>query len=289
MPSLPDVMTPDVEKLAADQAGAQGKSGSAAALLPHRDAMFEWLLRTGDNALILGHRVSEWCGLAPVLEEDIALANQALDLIGQCKLWLEYAGEIEGAGRTADNLAYLRDAGAFRNLLLVERPNGDFGHTLMRQFLFDVFHLELLAAARESGDARIAEIAAKAWKEAAYHLERSADLVVRLGDGTDESHERMQNALDSLWPYTGEMFTDDLHDVALADAGIMPLPSSLRAAWGQTVAQVLEEATLKHPGDVWQQGVSGMGGGKRGVHSEHLGFILAQMQFLQRAYPGARW
>lgn len=288
MPSLPDVMTPEVEKLA-NQAATPGSPAQDAADMPHREALFEWLLRTGDNALILGHRVSEWCGLAPVLEEDIALANQALDLIGQCQLWLEYAGEVEGKGRTADNLAYLRDAGAFRNLLLVERPNGDFGHTLMRQFLFDVFHLELLAAARQSSDPRVAEIAAKAWKEAAYHLERSADLVVRLGDGTDESHARMQKALDTLWPFTGEMFADDAHDRALAEAGVMPLPSSLRPAWERTVAEVLEEATLKHPGEVWQQGISGMGGGKRGVHSEHLGYILAEMQFLQRAYPGARW
>lgn len=285
MPSLPDVMTPEVEKLAAAQTGP----GATVPQDAPQDALFEWLLRTGDNALILGHRVSEWCGLAPALEEDIALANQALDLIGQCQLWLEYAGEVEGKGRSADNLAYLRDAGAFRNLLLVERPNHDFGHTLMRQFLFDVFHLDLLAAARQSPDARVAEIAAKAWKEAAYHLERSADLVVRLGDGTAESHDRMQTALDVLWPFTGEMFADDAHDTALAEAGVMPLPSSLRAGWDRTVAQVLDEATLTHPGEVWQQGITGMGGGKRGVHSEHLGFILAQMQFLQRAYPGARW
>ncbi|WP_411840300.1 1,2-phenylacetyl-CoA epoxidase subunit PaaC [Paracoccus sp. ME4] len=276
-------MTPAIETLA--PAGAPNPAPQEA----NRDALVEWLLRTGDNALILGQRLSEWCGHGPALEEDIALANQALDLIGQCRLWLGLAAEVEGRGRGADDLAFLRDAGAFRNLLLVERPNGDFGHTLMRQFLFDAFHLEMLEAARASTDPRIAEIAAKAWKEAAYHLERSADLVVRLGDGSAESHDRMQAALTALWSFTGEMFTDDDHDRGLADAGVMPLPSSLRPAWDRTVAQVLEEATLTHPGDVWQQGTTGMGGGKRGVHSEHLGHLLAQMQFLQRAYPGARW
>lgn len=247
-------------------------------------AFLDWLHRIGDTALILGHRVSQWCGHAPILEEDIALANQALDLIGQCQLWLGLAGEVEGAGRSADALAYLRDAGAFRNLLLVERPNGDFGHTLMRQFLFDAFHLELLRALTSSSEPRVAEIAAKAEKEAAYHLERSADLVIRLGDGSAESHGRMAKALSALWPYTGEMFMDDATDHAMAEAGIAPLPSSLKPAWDETVARVLDEANLTHPGEAWQHK-----GGKAGIHSEHLGFILAEMQFLQRAYPGAAW
>ena len=249
----------------------------------------DWLQRVGDNTLILGHRVSEWCGHAPALEEDIALANQALDLIGQCQLWLGYAAEIEGKGRSADDLAYLRDAAAFRNALLVERPNGDFGQTLMRQFLFDAFHIELLRALKTSSDPRVAEIAAKAEKEVAYHLERSADLVIRLGDGTEESHGRMQKALDLLFPYTGELFHDDAIDRAMADAGIAPLPSSLKPAWEATVQAVLDEATLTHPGQTYQHGVSGLGGGKRGIHSEYLGYILAEMQFLQRAYPGAVW
>lgn len=249
-----------------------------------RAAYVDWLQRLGDNCLILGHRVSEWCGHSPALEEDIALANQALDLIGQCQLWLGLAGDVEGKGRSADDIAYLRDAGAFRNLLLVERPNGDFGHTLMRQFLFDAFHIELLRALRNSADPRVAEIAAKAEKEVAYHLERSADLVIGLGDGTEESHRRMEKALKALWPYTGEMFVDDPVDVALAEAGIAPLPSGLRAAWDETVTAVLAQATLAHPGEAWQHK-----GGKQGVHSEHLGFLLAEMQFLQRAYPGATW
>lgn len=247
-------------------------------------AFFEWLCRIGDNCLILGHRVSEWCGHSPVLEEDIALANQALDLIGQTQFWLGLAAEVEGKGRTADQLAYLRDAAAFRNVLLVERPNGDFGHTLMRQFLFDAWHIELLRALEKSSDARVAEIAAKAVKEVAYHLERSADLVIRLGDGTEESRARMQKALDTLYPYTGELFMADASDEAVVAAGIAPAPASLKAAWDATVSQVLAEATLTHPGDTYQHK-----GGRKGVHSEHLGYILAEMQFLQRAYPGATW
>ncbi|MFC7704348.1 1,2-phenylacetyl-CoA epoxidase subunit PaaC [Plastorhodobacter daqingensis] len=245
-------------------------------------ALFDFLLRMGDNCLILGHRVSEWCGHGPVLEEDIALANVALDLIGQTQLWLGLAGTIEGRGRDADALAYRRDAQGFRNLLLTEIPNGDFGHTLMRQFLFDAWHLPMLKALEGSSDPRLAEIAAKAVREVAYHLERSGDLVIRLGDGTEESHRRMQTALEALWPYTGEMFMDDAGDARLA--GVAPLPSSLRDAWQATLSEVLSEATLQQPADGYMHR-----GGKRGVHSEHLGFILAEMQFLQRAYPDATW
>lgn len=247
-------------------------------------ALLQFLLRTGDNTLILGHRVSEWCGHSPVLEEDIALANTALDLIGQTQLWLGLAGEVEGKGRSADNLAYLRDAAEFRNVLLVERPNGDFGMTLMRQFLFDVWHFEMLTAAKTSREPRIAEIAAKAFKEVAYHVERSADLIIRLGDGTEESRKRMQRALDEVWTYTGELFVSDAADEVLAAEGIMPTPDSLKAKWDATVASVLAEATLKAPSTTFVHK-----GGKRGIHTEHLGFILADMQFLQRAYPGASW
>jgi len=283
MPSLPDMTTPDVAELARDAA-----AHSHATEIPTPDAgqeaFFEFLLRTGDATLILGHRVSEWCGHAPALEEDIALANVALDLIGQTQMWLGLAAEVEGKGRTADDLAYLRDAWDFRNLLIVERPNGDFGHTLMRQFLFDAFHFELLQALQSSSDPRVAEIAAKAAKEVAYHLERSSDLVIRLGDGSDESHRRMQDALDALWSYTGEMFVADAKDVAVAQAGIAPDPASLRAGWEATVRDVLAAATLTIPDSRFAHK-----GGKRGVHTEHLGFILADMQFLQRAYPGASW
>ncbi|WP_018238098.1 1,2-phenylacetyl-CoA epoxidase subunit PaaC [Ensifer sp. BR816] len=246
--------------------------------------LFEFLQRMGDNALILGHRLSEWCGHAPALEEDIALANTALDLIGQTQLWLGLAGEVEGKGRTADNLAYLRDATEFRNVLLVERPNGDFGKTLMRQFLFDAWHLVILQALRSAADKRIADIAEKAAKEVAYHLDRSRDLIVRLGDGTAESHRRMQEALDELWPYTGELFIGDTGDAELAAAGIIPAPESLKGAWDDVVGETLAEATLKKPADGYMHK-----GGKRGVHTEHMGFILAEMQFLQRAYPCATW
>jgi ring-1,2-phenylacetyl-CoA epoxidase subunit PaaC len=247
-------------------------------------ALCEWLLRVGDNCLVLGHRLSEWCGHGPALEEDIALANQALDLIGQCQLWLGLAAEIEGKGRTADHLAFRRDAGAFRNVLLVERPNGDFAHTLMRQFLFDAHHFALLTGLETSSDLQVAAIAGKARKEVAYHLERSSDLVIRLGDGTDESHCRLDKALTSLWPYTGELFVDDEVDGPIAAAGIAPLPSSLKPAWDLTVRAVLEEATFSFPQPAWQQK-----GGRQGVHSEHLGYMLAEMQFLQRAYPDASW
>lgn len=247
-------------------------------------ALFEFLLRTGDNTLILGHRVSEWCGHSPVLEEDIALANTALDLIGQTQFWLGLAGEIEGKGRTADNLAFRRDAWDFRNALLVERPNGDFGKTLMRQFLFDAYQHVLLAELEKSSDARVAEIAAKAAKEVAYHLERSRDLVIRLGDGTAESHRRMQEALDDMWLYTGELFIGDANDAELAKSGVAPDPASLKPAWDEIVSEALADATLKQPKDGYQHK-----GGKQGTHTEHLGYILADMQFLQRAYPDAVW
>ena len=247
-------------------------------------ALYEFLLRIGDNALILGHRVSEWCGHSPALEEDIALANTALDLIGQTQFWLGLAGEVEGKGRSADDLAYLRDGYEFRNVLLVERPNGDFGKTLMRQFLFDASHYLLLKALKGSSDTRIAEIAEKAFKEVSYHLDRSRDLVIRLGDGTAESHRRMQAALDELWPFTGEMFMADALDAELVEAGIIPAPQSLKAEWDEIVAEALAEGTLKKPADGYMHK-----GGRRGVHTEHLGYILTEMQFLQRAYPGATW
>jgi ring-1,2-phenylacetyl-CoA epoxidase subunit PaaC len=254
---------------------------AVAALSP---AIVEFALRMGDACLILGHRNSQWCGHAPALEEDIALANTALDLIGQTQLWLGLACEAEGRGRTPDDLAFLRDASGYRNLLMVEQPNGDFGRTLMRQYLFDAWHLPMLKALMGSADARIAAIAEKASKEVTYHLRRSADLVIRLGDGAEESHARMQAALDFLWPYTGEMFEADAVDEELAASGLAPEPGSLRAPWREHVGRTLADATLKAPEKSYVQK-----GGRRGVHSEHLGFILAEMQFLQRAYPGACW
>ena len=249
------------------------------------DPLFQFLLRMGDNTLVLGHRVSEWCGHAPVLEEDIALANTALDLIGQTQMWLGLAGEVEGKGRSADDIAFLRDVWDFRNLLLLELPNGDFGQTLMRQFLFDAWHSVQLGHLINSSDPRVAEIAQKAAKEVAYQVERSADTVVGLGDGTAESHARMQAALDYLWPYVGEMFQGDTVDLAMKEQGIAPDPASLRDDFDALAGRVLAQATLTIPQDNYTQQ-----GGKTGArHTEHLGHILCQMQWLQRAYPGANW
>ncbi len=251
----------------------------------HDQALCQFLLRMGDNTLVLGHRVSEWCGHAPVLEEDIALANTALDLIGQTQLWLTLAGEVEGNGRTADDLAFLRDVWDFHNLLLVELPNGDFGRTLMRQFLFDAWHSMMLGRLSTSADERIAAIAQKASKEAAYHVERSAHTVVGLGDGTELSHAKMQAALDYLWPYVGEMFLADEIDAEMAKSSIAPDPATLRDEYDALVSRVLTEATLTIP-----QSKFAHRGGKAGTHhSEHLGHLLTQMQWLQRAYPGATW
>ena len=249
------------------------------------EALFEFLLRMGDNTLILGHRVSEWCGHSPVLEEDIALANTALDMIGQTQLWLGLAGEVEGKGRTADNLAFLRDAWDFRNVLMVELPNGDFGQTLMRQFLYDAWSFVMTDWLKGSSEPRIAAIAEKAQKEVTYHLERSGDTVIGLGDGTEESHSRMQDALDYLHPYVGEMFEKDKVDEALAEAGIAPDPAELRAEYDDIVTRVLSEATLAIPGGAY----SHKGGRTGRMHTEHLGHLLSTMQWLQRAYPGATW
>lgn len=248
-------------------------------------AFAEFLLRQGDNALILGHRLSEWCGHGPALEEDIALANTALDLIGQAQLWLGLAADAEGQGRDANALAYHRDAWDFRNALLVELPNEDFGRTLMREFLFDAFQVPWLTALCESSSQAVADIAAKSLKEASYHLERSADTVIALGDGTDESHRRMREALDYLWAYGGELMIDDDIDRAVAGEGIAPLPSSVRSTWDNTISEVLTEATLARPDSEFSHR-----GGRNGVrHTEYLGHLLAQMQVLPRSYPGARW
>lgn len=257
---------------------------------PHVDnvalspVLFDWLCRMGDTTLILGQRLSEWCGHGPALEEDIALTNIALDLIGHTQLWLGLAGEVENTGRSADDLAYHRDAMTFGNILLVEMPGRDMAVTSMRQFLYDAFHYEQLIHLTESSSPRVAEIAAKALKEVSYHVERSTDLVIRLGDGSDESHRRMQDALDQLWSYTGDMFTGDEVDEAVADAGIAPRPEILRESWLSRVEAVLCEATLTIPERAFVHT-----GGKTGRHTEHLGYILAEMQFLQRAYPGASW
>jgi ring-1,2-phenylacetyl-CoA epoxidase subunit PaaC len=250
--------------------------------------LFDYLLRLADSDLVLAQHLGEWVGHGPALEEDIALTNIGLDLLGQARLWFAYAGEVEarfaGTGRNEDALAFLRDSGEFRNLLLVEQPNGDYASTMARQFYFDHWHRLLLDALAGSRDPRIAEIAAKALKEVAYHAERSADWVIRLGDGTEESHARMQAAIDDLWMYTGEMFESDDTDAVLADEGAGCDLAALAPIWRSAVEAVLHEATLRVPTAGFMQR-----GGKRGVHTEHLGRMLATMQWLQRAYPGASW
>ena len=254
--------------------------------------LFDYLLRLADSDLILAQRLGEWVGHGPVLEEDIATTNVGLDLLGQSRLWFAYAGEVEarfnGTGRSEDELAFLRDAGEFRNLMLTEQPNGNYADTMARQFYFDAWHELLLRGLTASTDARIAEIATKALKEVRYHIERSADWVIRLGDGTEESHRRMQAAVDGLWMYTGEMFEVDAIELALIDAGIACDARTLAAPWRERVRAIFADATLDLPAGTWMQG-SGGRGGKQGVHTEHIGPMLAQMQWLQRAYPGAQW
>jgi ring-1,2-phenylacetyl-CoA epoxidase subunit PaaC len=246
--------------------------------------LYRYVLRVGDLSLVLGQRLGEWVGHAPALEEDLGLANVALDLIGQARRLLSYAGELEGRGRGEDEIAFLREQGDYLNPTLVEQPNGDFGHTIVRQVLIDAFQLELYERMINSADERLSEIAAKAVKETRYHLRYSSDWLVRLGDGTQESHARVQSALERLWPYTVELFDEDDLDREMADCGIAPRLAEVRTAWSNRIDGVLAEATLDRPRDrpySWF--------GKRGQHSEHLGYMLAEMQYMQRAYPGARW
>jgi len=254
--------------------------------------LFEYLLRLADNGVVLAQRLGEWVGKGPVLEEDIASTNVALDLLGQARLWLAYAGEIEARDgapvRSEDALAYFRDSGEFRNLLLVEQPNGNYADTIARQFLFDQWHVLLLGQLALSKDARVVGIAAKAVKEVRYHVERSSDWVVRLGDGTAESHARMQSAIGALWMYTGEMFTVDATERELIDAGIAVDNESLSSPWQASVRAVLDDATIVVPADPFMQG-SRARGGKQGVHTEHLSHLLAEMQVLPRSFPDARW
>jgi len=247
-------------------------------------AKFDYLLRLGDNCLVLSQQLSAWCGHGPALEEDLALTNTALDLLGQARLWLSYAGEVEGQGRDEDALAYHRDAHQFRNLLILEQPNGHYGNTIARQFLFDVWHQQLLAGLCKSSDSRMVEIAQKSAKEVRYHVERSAGLMVALGDGTALGRERMQGAINKLWPYAHEWFESDAVDSQCAQEGLCPAASSLADPWHSTVNSVLAKATLAMPGDVGHQK-----GGKRGLHTEHLSHLLAPMQVLQRTYPAAQW
>ena len=243
-----------------------------------------YVLRRADDALILGHRLSEWCGHAPVLEEDMALANMGLDLLGQARELYSYAADAEGKGNDEDKFAYLRDVRQYRNLLLLEQPNGDFAHTMVRQFFYSAFADLYWRAMMKSDDATLAAIAAKSEKESAYHLRHSSEWMVRLGDGTGESHRRAQTAIDDLWAYTGEMFHVDDSERALIDSGSAVDPATLYPQWLKTVSDIVSEATLVLPKSDWMQQ-----GGRSGRHSEHLGHLLSELQSMQRTFPGATW
>ena len=251
---------------------------------PTKEAFVQSLLRLGDDRIVLGHRLSEWCGHAPILEEDIALANIALDLIGQATAVLELAAQTEAAGRDADALAYLREAIDYRNVLLVELPRGDFAFTIVRQFLFSVAAYFQLEGLTKSRDATLAGIAAKALKETRYHVRHAGEWVVKLGDGTEESHARAQAALDALWRFTGELFLMDDVDERLIGAGLAVDLTELERPWRKQVGDVLERATLTIPTAPYMQR-----GGRTGRHTEHLGHLLSEMQILQRSFPGAQW
>jgi ring-1,2-phenylacetyl-CoA epoxidase subunit PaaC len=243
-----------------------------------------YALRRADDALILGHRLSEWCGHAPMMEEDMALANMGLDLLGQARELYSYAAKVEGNGNDEDTFAYLRDVRQYRNLLLLEQPNGDFARTMARQFFYAVFADLYWRAMMNSRDATLAAIAAKSEKESAYHVRHCSEWIIRLGDGTDESHRRAQTAIDDLWAYTGEMFEVDDSERGLIDAGIATDPATLRPRWLEMVSNVLREATLTLPKSDWMQQ-----GGRSGRHSEYLGHLLSELQSMQRTFPGAAW
>ncbi|MCB2408370.1 1,2-phenylacetyl-CoA epoxidase subunit PaaC [Hymenobacter lucidus] len=249
-----------------------------------RQQLFHYVLQLADTSLILGHRLSEWCGHGPVLEQDLAMANIALDLLGETRSLYQYAAELEGKGGTEDDLAFLRIATEYRNPLLVEQPNGDFAATVARQFLFDNFHYHFLRELHASTDERLAAIAEKAVKEAAYHLKWTSEWLIRLGDGTEESRQRLDQALASLWRYSGELTTPTATEKALQAAGIIPDYAGLLPKMEAHLNHVFQEATVPVP-----QGVFMMTGGKEGRHSEHLGYILAELQYMQRTYPGMKW
>ena len=281
MPSLPTIQPDDVAT--AERASHAG-TFDAPALDDHRNALVEYCLRLGDDALILGQRLAEWCGHAPVLELELSLANFGLDLIGQATFLLGLAGELEGAGRDADRLAFHRDVLAYRNCLMVEQPNGDFAQTIARQFLFSTYQLAFYEALTASAEPRLAEIAAKAVKEVRYHAELAAEWVVRLGDGTDESRARMIDGLDWHWRFVDELFQMDASEQSLADAGVAVDKATLRAGYDETLVRVLADATIALP-TLPRAAV----GGRKGHHSEHLGHLLAIMQHVPRSYPDATW
>jgi ring-1,2-phenylacetyl-CoA epoxidase subunit PaaC len=249
-----------------------------------REKFLEFLLRLADDHLILGHRLSEWCGHAPMLEEDLAMPNMALDLIGQARALYAYAAEVEGEGRTEDDFAYLRREREYKNCLLAERPNGDFAHTMLRQLTFASFMEPMWRAMTSSSDETLAGIAAKAVKEVAYHIRHAGEWVVRLGDGTEESARRIKAAADELAPYVGELFETDEVTEAMTGAGVAPDPATLRPEFDRTIGAIFAEAGLDIPAAPWMQS-----GGRQGRHGEHMGYLLAELQYMQRTYPGATW
>jgi ring-1,2-phenylacetyl-CoA epoxidase subunit PaaC len=257
---------------------------TAASITVSETPLVLYALRRADDALILGHRLSEWCGHAPMLEEDMALANMGLDLLGQARELYAYAAKVEGRDNSEDTFAYLRDVRQYRNLLLVEQKNGDFARSMVRQFFYSAFADLYWRAMMISRDATLAAIAAKAEKEFAYHVRHSSEWMIRLGDGTEESHRRAQTAVDDLWAYTGEMFAVDDGERGLIDAGIAIDPAALQPRWLKTVTGIINEATLALPKSDWMQQ-----GGRSGSHSEHLGHLLSELQSMQRTFPGATW
>ena len=252
--------------------------------MERQEALFNYLLRLADNGAILGHKLSEWCGHGPELEEDIAIINTALDLLGQSRSFYQYAAEVEGKGRTEDDLAFLREERQYRNALICEIPNGHYGDTIARQFLIDSFNLLLFTELERSSDERIAGIAAKAVKEIRYHVRRSKEWTLRLGDGTEESHNKIRQSFHDLWMYTGDMFVQDEADEAMIEAGVGPDLEQLYPIWRENVKAVLTEAGLEMPEVDWMQS-----GSKEGRHTEFMGYILSELQYMQRAYPGCEW
>lgn len=246
--------------------------------------LLEYTLRLGDNALILGQRLAEWCGHGPILEQDIALSNIALDQLGQARMLMQYAARLKGDETTEDKMAFFRDVYEYHNLLMLELENGDWGKTVARQFLFDTYNYFLYTDLLKSKDTNLRDVAQKAIKEITYHAQWSAEWVIRLGDGTEESHQRIQNSIDELWEWTGEMFAMDAVDEKMIAEGIGVDLNPIKEKWHQKVAEILEMATLKKPEDGWMQS-----GGKQGEHTEYLGYVLAEMQHLPRMHPDAQW
>lgn len=246
--------------------------------------LFEYILRIGDNSLVLGQRLAEWCGHGPILEEDIAMTNISLDYIGQARAFLTYAGTVEGKNRSEDDLAFLREAREFRNNLLVEQPNGDFAQTMARQLFFSVFQYYFFEQLKKSKDSTLAALADKSFKEVTYHLRHSREWTYRLGDGTEESHLRMQQAIDNLWLFTGDLFTTNTVDDELLKAGVGVDMNTVKKNWEEMIAEILSKAILNKP-----QSAYFVTGGIDGKHSEHLGHMLSEMQILPRSFPGAEW